>query len=68
MQVPTEGDEYAKMMEHLIKVQECASMLAHLSNNYGPKGRSRAIGWLAVEQQMKLIQATVTKLAIGKLQ
>lgn len=66
--VPTEAEEYAKLMEFLIRCQESASMLAHLSNNYGPKGRSRAIGWLAVEQQFKLTQAVITRLATGKLQ
>lgn len=67
MQVPTEAEEYSKLMEYLIRCQECASMLAHLSNNYGISGRRRAIGWLAVEQQFKLTQQTITTLAQGKL-
>lgn len=66
--VPTEAEEYSKLMEYLIRCQECAAMLAHLSNNYGAKGRRRAIGWLAIEQQFKLSQQVVTTLAQGKLQ
>lgn len=67
MQIPTEAEEYMKLMEYLRRAQESAGMLAHLANNYGASGRRRAIGWLAVEQQFKLTQAVVTKLAEGKL-
>lgn len=66
--VPTEGEEFAKLIEYLRKAQESAAMLAHLANNHGTKGRRRAIGWLAVEQQFKLTQQTVTALAQSKLQ
>ena len=66
--VPTEGEEFAKMLEHLRHAQECAAMLAHLANNYGAKGRRRAIGWLGVSEQLKLTQHAVTELAKRGLQ
>lgn len=60
--MPTKGDEFAKLIEKLREAQECAAMLAHL-NNDSTKGRQLAIGWLAVEQQLKLAQQAVTVLA-----
>ena len=66
VRVPTEGDEFAKMIEFLRKAQECAAMLAHLAN--ANDRRKRAIGWLAVEQQLKLTVTAVTTLATKSLQ
>lgn len=68
MSIPTEGEEFSKMIEYLRKAQECAGMLAHLNNDGRPKGRKLAIGWLAVEQQLKLMQHVIIQLAKGKLQ
>lgn len=59
---PTKGDEFAKLIEHLRKGQEAAAMLAHLHNE-GGKSRKLAIGWLVVEQQLKLTVLAVTQLA-----
>lgn len=67
MSVPTQGEEFSKLIEHLRLAQEDAAMLAHLANAQS-KGRRLAIGWLAVEQQLKLTVHAVTQLAMGKLQ
>lgn len=68
MSIPTIAEEYAKLMEFLRKAQESSAMIAHLNNADGnAKGRKLAIGWLAIEQQFKLVQHVVTKLAQGRL-
>lgn len=68
MSIPTKGDEFSKLIENLRHAQENAAMLAHLSNNDGARGRRIAIGWLGVEQQLKLTVAAVTVLATKGLQ
>ena len=65
--MPTRGDEFAKLIEHLRLGQEAAAMLAHLYRD-DTKGRKMAIGWLAVEQQLKLTVTAVTALATKGLQ
>lgn len=64
--VPTEGETFARMIEHLRLAQECAGTLSHLAS--ANDQRRRAIGWIAVEQQLKLTCAAVTKLAMGMMQ
>ena len=66
MGVPTEGEEFSKLIEYLRKAQESAAMLAHL-NNANDKSRV-ARGWLAVSEWMKQVQKQVTLIAQGKLQ
>ena len=63
--LPTKGDEFAKLIEHLRKAQEAAAMLAHLNRD---DSRKMAIGWLAVEQQLKLSVHACTALATKGLQ
>jgi len=67
MSIPTRGEEFTKLLEHLRKGQESAAMLAHLYRD-DTKGRQMAIGWLAVEQQLKLAVTAVTQLATRGLQ
>lgn len=66
--IPTIGEEYAKLCEHLRKAQESAAMLAHLHNAEGLRGTIRAKGWLAISEGMKLMLDQVQKLATGRLQ
>ena len=69
MSIPTTGESYAKLMEHLRLAQEDAAMLAHLRRAEGDdKGRILADGWLAVSEALKLMQHQVTGLAQGRLQ
>ena len=62
MSVPTKGDTFAKLIEHLRLAQEDAAMLAHLAHTE-TNGRKLAIGWLGVENQLKLTVHAVTALA-----
>lgn len=66
MSIPTEGEEYAKLIEWIRKAQESAATLAHLckANDKGIAAR----GWLIVSEQLKYFQHVVTKIATGKLQ
>ena len=65
--VPTMGEQFAKFLHHMGEAQSCAAMLAHLYRD-DTKGRKMAIGWLAVEQQLKLTVSAVTALATKGLQ
>lgn len=65
--VPTKSEEFSKLIEYLRKAQEASAMLAHL-NNDSTKGRGIAMGWLHVENQLKMTVAAVTALAMKGLQ
>jgi hypothetical protein len=65
MSMPTKGEEFAKLIEHLRLAQESASMLAHLNRD---DSALIAKGWLAVSEMLKLTQHNVTKLATKGLQ
>ncbi len=66
MSVPTLGETYAKMMEHLRLAQEDAAMAAHLLN--ANDDTKPALAWLAVSELLKKMQHQVTQLAMGRLQ
>lgn len=69
MTIPTHGETYAKLIEHLRLAQEDAAMLAHLRRAEGDdKGRKLALGWLTVSEALKLMQSKVIELAKGRLQ
>lgn len=64
--VPTSGESFAKLLHHVRAAQEQASVLAHLANTND--NRLMAMGWLAVEEQLKRFVHTVTLLATRKMQ
>lgn len=69
MTIPTRGETFSQLLEHLRKAQECAAMMAHLHNTEGnPTDRLLARGWLGVGEMFKLLQHKVTEMAIGRLQ
>ncbi len=69
MSIPTHGETYVKLIEHLRLAQEDAAMLAHLRNAEGDdKGRLIAKGWLTISEAIKLMGINVTRLAQGRLQ
>jgi len=65
MSIPTRGEEFAKLIEHLRLAQEACAMLAHLNRD---DSALIAKGWLAIEEMMRLVQGKVIELAKGKLQ
>lgn len=68
MAIPTKGETFAKLTEHLRLAQEDAAMMAHLINEGDTRSRNVAIGWLHVENQLKLTVHAVTALATKGLQ
>lgn len=66
MSVPTEGECYSRLMEHLRMAEEESAMIAHLAN--ANDYRNRAIAWLKVSELFKEMQKKVTSLAMDKLQ
>lgn len=69
MSIPTHGETYAKLIEHLRLAQEDAAMLAHLRAAEGDdKGKILAHGWLTVSEALKLMQHKVGLLAQARLQ
>jgi hypothetical protein len=59
MSVPTKGEAFAVLIEHLRLAQENAATLSHLAND-----RQLAISWLKVSDLLRKVQHTVTSLAI----
>lgn len=64
--VPTQGEEFAKFIEHVRKAQEAAAMLGHLAQANDDKFLGK--GWLAISEMMKLTVINATKLATRKMQ
>jgi hypothetical protein len=60
MSVPTTGETFAQLIEHLRLAQEAAAMLGHLHADNDP---TQSQGWIAVSEMLKLTVHNVTKLA-----
>lgn len=65
MSIPTKGERYASLMEHLRLAEEDAAMLQHL---YRDESRNMAMGWFAIAELMKRAREQITKLATRGLQ
>lgn len=65
MSVPTEGEVFAILMEHLRLAQEACATLSHLAAANDRKATAR--GWLACSEQFKTTQRVVIEIAKGKL-
>jgi hypothetical protein len=61
MAVPTKGETYSQLMEHLRLAQEASAMLAHLAR--ANDENTRADGWLVISENFKRMQSVVTELA-----
>lgn len=69
MSIPTTGEEYLKLIEHLRLAQEAAAMLGHLRRAEGDaKGMQLGKAWLIVSEALKAMQWKVTVLAQRRLQ
>lgn len=67
--VPTQGEEFAKLLDYMHKSQESCYMMAHLTRAQGStKDHSLADGWMAVGEMYKRLIYQVTQLAQGHLQ
>jgi hypothetical protein len=61
MSIPTQGETYAKIIEHLRKLQEESAMMAHLIAAQDDRELSNQ--WLAVSENFKKMQHSLTLLA-----
>ena len=70
MTVPTRGETYSKLLEHIRLAEENAAMMAHLvrAEGGGIKDNTVANGWLAVSELFRQMAIKVTHLAQGRLQ
>ena len=68
MTIPTRGETYSKLIEHIRMAEENAAMMAHLHNTEDTdKDRLLAKGWLTVSEAFRLMAIKVTHLAQGRL-
>lgn len=66
MNIPTQGETFAELIEYLRKAQESSAVLSHLAQANDDK--FIGLGWLSVCEGLKRMQHLVTQLALGKLQ
>lgn len=66
MAVPTEGECFSRLIEHIRMAQEESAMLGHLANANDKNSRARA--WLKVAELFKEVEHKVVDLARSKLQ
>jgi hypothetical protein len=67
--LPTTALMYEQLTEHLILAQENCLMLSHLVHTEdGIKDKALALGWQAVAERLRVMQAMVTSMAQGRLQ
>ncbi len=65
MSLPTRGETFAKLLEHIRKAQEEAATMAHLTAD---DDATHSQGWLAVSEMFKRTASQVTKLATRRMQ
>lgn len=69
MSVPTRGETFAKLIEHMRKAQEDAAMMAHLHNTEGnDMDKALARGWLGITELIDRMIYQITELAKNKMQ
>jgi hypothetical protein len=69
MTVPTQGETFAKLLEHIRLAEEGAAMMAHLTRTEGAaKDTALANGWLQISDLFHRVAIKVTELAQGRLQ
>jgi len=62
--IPTTGETFAKLIEHIRLAQEDAAMLAHLSRDNHP---DQAKMWLMIEDKMKFMGHMIAKIATRRM-
>lgn len=70
MSVPTQAEVYARMRENMVKVQEDAYLLSHLTRSMSNSRKDAALadGWFSVGELFKRMLYQVNMLMQGKLQ
>jgi hypothetical protein len=70
MTIPTTGETFSKLLEHIRLAEENAAMMAHLirAQSRGAKDNALANGWLSISELFRRMSIKVTELAQGRLQ
>lgn len=64
MSLPSRGETFSVLIEHLRRAQEEAAKLGHLyRDDGGATARTMSLGWLTVSEGLKELQHNVTMLA-----
>lgn len=64
--VPTQGEEFSKLINYLSECQDCAAKLMHLAQANDDK--KLGMGWFAISELFKQLKIRVTDLAMRKAQ
>ncbi len=68
MAVPSKGEVFSKMLDHLRDAQSCASTLAHLYRaDSGGIAMQLSRGWLLIEDLINKLCHKITLMGQGKL-
>lgn len=68
MSIPTSGETFAQLIEHLRKAQEKSAMMAHLLQMHPSRmDELLAKGWLGISELIGRMIEQVTKLAQGRM-
>ena len=70
MSVPTRGETFSKLLEHIRLAEEQAAMMAHLTRADASSVKDNAVanGWLSISELFRRVGIKVTELAQGRLQ
>jgi hypothetical protein len=63
MSLPTRGEKFSELLEHLRKASEASATLGHLTNDTDGPSKLQGRGWLAVSQLLDEMVRRVIKLA-----
>ena len=69
MSVPTHGEQFAKLLEHLRSAQDGSAMLAHLTRAQSSSKKDMAVadGWIAVQELLSSQESESMSVAMIKL-
>lgn len=67
--LPTQGINFAKMLDLLRELQECTALQGHLVEAQGTTQRDKtlALGWLTISENLKMMERFVVQMAQGKV-
>lgn len=68
MSVPSRGEVFHRLIDHIKQLIDCCALMAHLHNTEGSdKDKKLAVGWLMMSELFKKLQHQVTLLGQGRL-
>lgn len=68
--LPTQGLNYAKMLDLLRELQEATALQGHLvraQSTGAAKDNILADGWIVISENLKMMERFITQMAMGKV-